>query len=112
MQASWYGPVATGVSVLQRFPLVVLRVDRKQRFAQQQQSRGILFREIIYFPFFSRTERTRFVLCGLRVERHADQPKQVARLVRCGVVQLRPGCQYCKGSALVWLRVDRKRRIG
>ena len=42
--ASWYGPVATGVPVLQRTALVVLRVDRKQQVGQQQQSRGILFR--------------------------------------------------------------------
>ena len=42
--ASWYGPVATGVPVLQRTVLVVLRVDRKRQVGQQQQSRGILFR--------------------------------------------------------------------
>ena len=40
----------------------------------------------LFFPFlFSRTERTRFVWCGLRVERHVDQKKQVARLVPCGI---------------------------
>ena len=42
--ASWYGPVATGVPVLQRSVLVVLRVDCKQQVGQQQQSRGIFFR--------------------------------------------------------------------
>ena len=52
--ASWYGPVATGVPVLQRFVLVVLRVDCKRQVAQQQQSRGILFKEIIFsFSLFS-----------------------------------------------------------
>ena len=42
--AVWYGPVATGMPVLQRSALVVLRVDCKRRVGQQQQSRGILFR--------------------------------------------------------------------
>ena len=47
-----------------------------------------------FFPFsFSRPERTRFGWCGLLVERHADQQKQMARLVLCCVVQLQPGCQ-------------------
>ena len=48
--ALWYGPVATGVPVMKRFAVVVLRVDCKRRFGQQQQSRGIIFRSII-FPF-------------------------------------------------------------
>ena len=56
--ASWYGPVATGVSVLQRSALVVLHVDRKRQVGQQQQSWGILFREIIFsFSLFSERER-------------------------------------------------------
>jgi hypothetical protein len=32
--------------------------------------------------------RTHFVCCGLLVDRHADQPKQVARLVPRGMVQV------------------------
>ena len=36
---------STGVPVLQRSALVVLRVDCKRRFGQQQHSQGILFRE-------------------------------------------------------------------
>jgi hypothetical protein len=49
--ASWYGLVATGVPVLQRNAIVVLRVDR---IGQQQQSRGIIFQEIIFsFSLFS-----------------------------------------------------------
>jgi hypothetical protein len=50
----------------------------------------------IFFPFlFSRTERTRLVWWGLRVERHAHQPKQVARLVPCVTGLLQLGCQSC-----------------
>jgi hypothetical protein len=36
----------------------------------------------------------------LRVERHADELKQVARLVPCGMVQLQPGCQSCNDLRL------------
>jgi hypothetical protein len=63
-------------------------------------SLGEFFFDQLFFPFlFSRTERTRFGWCGLLVEQRADQPKQVARLVPCGIVQLQPGCQFY--SALV-----------
>jgi hypothetical protein len=40
----WYGLVPTGVPILQRSMLVVLRVDCKGQVGQQQQSRGTLFR--------------------------------------------------------------------
>jgi hypothetical protein len=97
----WYGPVATGVPVLQRFALVVLRVDRKRRVGQQQQSLGILFQEIIFsFSRFSQRANAFRWLCGLRVDRRADQPKQVARLVPCGMVQLQPGYQSCNDLRL------------
>ena len=57
---------------------------------------GNSFSVKLFFPFlFSRTERTRFVCCRLRVERHADQKKQVTRLVPRDMVQLQPGCQSC-----------------
>ena len=57
---------------------------------------GNSFSRINFFPFlFCRTERTRFCWCGLRVERHADQKKQVAILVPCGMVPLQPGYQSC-----------------
>jgi len=72
-----------------------LRVDRKRQVGQQQQSRGILFRGIIFSFSLSRKERTRFVCCGLHVDRHAEQKKQVARLVPRGMIQLQPGYQSC-----------------
>jgi hypothetical protein len=91
----------TGVPVFQSSGSLLLRIDRKRRFGKQQQSQGILFQEIIFFSFsFSRTERTRFGWCGLRVNRHADQPKQVTRLVPCGMVELQPGYQSCNGLRL------------
>jgi hypothetical protein len=56
--ALWYGPVATGMTVLQRSALVVLHVDRKRRVGQQQLSRGILFCEFfLFFPFLAQRER-------------------------------------------------------
>ena len=56
----------------------------------------------LFFPFlFSLTERTSFGCCGLRVERHADQPKQVARHVPCGMVQLPPGYQTCNDQRML-----------
>ena len=51
------------------------------------------FKKLFFLFLFSLTERTRFRWCGLRVDRHADQRKQVARLVPCGMVQLSSGCQ-------------------
>jgi hypothetical protein len=55
----WHGPVAAGMSVLQRSALVVLLVDRKRRVGQQQQSSGILFQELIFslFSFLTQSER-------------------------------------------------------
>jgi hypothetical protein len=54
---------------------------------------GEFFFKKLFFPFlFSRMERTRFGCCGLRVEQHADNQKQVARLVACGMFQLQSGC--------------------
>ena len=44
--ALWYGPVATGVPVLQWSALVVLRIVCKRRFGQQHHSRG---KEPIFF---------------------------------------------------------------
>jgi hypothetical protein len=62
---------------------------------------GNSFSRNYFFSFlFSRTEQTRFGWCGLRVDRHADQPKQVARLVLCCMVQLQPGSQPCNGLRL------------
>jgi hypothetical protein len=79
------------MTVLQRSVLFVLRVDRRQ----QQQSRGILFCEFFsLFSFLGQSERVS-VGCGLRVDRHADQKKQVARLVPRGMVHLQPGYQSC-----------------
>ena len=89
----WYGTVETGMPVSQRTALVLLRVDRKRRIGQQQQSRGILFWSIIFSFSLSRTERTSFGWWGFVVDRHADQQKQVARLVPCGTVPLKLGCQ-------------------
>ena len=53
-----------------------------------------------FFHFSFLRERTRFVCCGLRVDRHADQKKQVARLVPRGMVQLQPGYQSCNELCL------------
>jgi hypothetical protein len=39
--------------------------------------------------------------CGLFVERHAQQQKQVARLVPCGMFQLPSGCQSCNDLRLL-----------
>ena len=88
-RALLYGPVATGMPVSQRTALVVLHENCKRRFGHQQHSRGIHF----FLLFFSRIETTCFWWGALLVERHADQQKQVARLVLCCVVQLQPGCQ-------------------
>jgi hypothetical protein len=47
-----------------------------------------------FFPFlFSRTERTRFCWCELRVERHADKQKKLSRLVHCCMIEFQPGFQ-------------------
>ena len=53
-----------------------------------------------FFHFSFLRERTRFVCCGLLVDRHADQKKQVARLVPRGMVQLQPGYQPCNELCL------------
>ena len=57
--ALWYDSVATGVPVFQRSALVVLHVDRKRQFGQQQQSLGILFCEILFSfsLFLAQSER-------------------------------------------------------
>jgi hypothetical protein len=57
-------------------------------------SLGELFFCEFFFLFSFLAQRQRvFGRCGLVVDRHADQQKQVARLVPCGMVQLQPGCQ-------------------
>jgi hypothetical protein len=91
--ALWYGLVATGVPILQRSALVVLRVDRKRRVGQPQQSRGILFRKII-FSFSILTQRL-YVLIDRIVRRTT-----LARLILCCMDQPQPGCQFCNASFL------------
>jgi hypothetical protein len=74
---------------------------------------GEFFFVNIFFLFlFSRRERTRFGWGGLVSDRHADQQKHVARLVRCCMDQLQPGCQSSQRPALVLLRVDHEQRFG
>ena len=53
-----------------------------------------------FFLFSFLRERTRFVCCGLHVDRHAEQKKQVTRLVPRGMVQLQPGYQSCNELCL------------
>jgi hypothetical protein len=53
-----------------------------------------------FFLFSFLRERTRFVCCGLIVDRHADQIKQVTRVVPRGMVQLQPGYQSCNDPLL------------
>ena len=53
-----YVRAATGMTVLQRHGTLLMHVDRKRRFGQQQQSREILFVSIFFYFFYSHRERT------------------------------------------------------
>jgi hypothetical protein len=58
-----YGPAATGMLVPQQTVLLLLRVDRKQRFVHQKLSRGILFvNSFFVFSLLAQRER---VLVGV-----------------------------------------------
>ena len=93
----WYEAYTAKLPIIQRSVFVLLDVGRKRRFGKQQQSRGNSFCEYFFSLFLlSHTERTRFGRCGLLVERHSDQPKQVARLVPCCMYQMQPGNQCWK----------------
>jgi hypothetical protein len=65
-----YVRAAIGMPVLQRHGTLLLRVDRKQRFGQQQHSREILFVTVFFYFFllFSKRENTRFdFLIGVEI---------------------------------------------
>jgi hypothetical protein len=99
-------PVATGpYHEAQVLPPAssVLHVESiaNEKSASNNSLREFFFGKL-FFPFsLSRTEKTRFVCCGLLVVQHAEQKKQVARPVPRGMVQLQPGYQSCNELRLL-----------
>ena len=99
--------------VLQRSVLVVLRVDRRQRVGQQQQSREILFQEIIFSFSLSRTERANaFRLVRIARRTTCRSPQAGGKTCAVWYDPVATGVPALQRSVLVVLRVDRKRQVG